>query len=484
MAAVLLKAMEPQPLSPSNGGLQRTAIKPLHARKPIERCVIGSSSDDSLQDTAKYKSVRRYRSRQVARGYTLSNLTVHPVGHLEPRTVVLAQTDGHQVEEAAPYDTLALSALIHMKKVLHILSSLQRSGMEMMLLCSYPEWIENGYKCDILATASDRGILADDLQSAGYSIHHLPFRGRLRYLPSVNFMLGYWRLCRSGYDIVHIHTEAATPLFALIAKLAGVGQLAITPHNTFRFAGVLRLRKYMERAFLRRLGAHYGMISEDVSKCEEELYNNRGTRTVNWYNSNHFIPGAEIDRSKARELLQISEETVVIVSVGNCNNAKNHEALLRAIPLLPADIPIVYFHLGKEPAENPERGLAVSLGIIDRVQFMGTQKDPLFFFRAADIFVMPSLWEGMPISAIEAIAAGVPSVLANVAGLREVASYAKNILLVTPEPVFLAQGIQKIATMAKAERLSKALEDSNRIRTTFSIQNGVKSVVVGLYNRI
>ncbi len=367
-----------------------------------------------------------------------------------------------------------------MKRVLHVLSSLQRSGMEMMLLCSYSEWISEGCSCDILATAPSIGPLAPDLQKAGYRVHHLPFRGIFRYLPSFRFLHEYWRLC-SGYDIVHVHTEAATPLFVILARLAGLKTVVLTLHNTFRFTGVLRFRKYLERLTLRSLGCRYGMISDDVQKCEWDHYRNPGVRTWNWINTDHFLPCSEMERTRARQTLGIAPDEFVLISVGNCNKAKNHQALLHALPKLQLSPVPLYLHVGKEPTETPERQLAVELSIEDHVRFAGSQPDSLPFLQAADIFVMPSLWEGLPLSALEAVAVGLPTVFCDAAGLRGVAAEMVYPVLTACDPTAIAHGIDQVRSIGSGERRRRGLEDSIRIRKRFSVQNGVSSIVRGLY---
>ena len=121
-----------------------------------------------------------------------------------------------------------------MKRVLHVLNSLQRSGMEMMLLNSAAEWRALGYECDILATANTVGPIAEPLRESGYAVFHIPFRSKQRYLPRRKFVSEFYQLCKSGYDVVHIHTEAGRPVFALLARLAGVQRIAVTPHDVLQ----------------------------------------------------------------------------------------------------------------------------------------------------------------------------------------------------------------------------------------------------------
>ena len=368
-----------------------------------------------------------------------------------------------------------------MKRVLHVLYSLERSGMEMMLLNSNSEWRDRGYECDVLATADSVGPLAGQMRACGYSVHHLPFRGWPSLLPRLDFVRRFFFLCKAGYDVVHIHSEAGSPLFALVARMAGVERIAVTPHNTFRFRGLLRLRKLCERHFVRLLGGRYGMVSAGVSACEWERFGNMGIRIRNWFNVFRFRPPVPLERAAARQSLGAQLEDFLIVSVGNCNAAKNHEAILRAIPLLPTALQPLYVHIGREEPGHPERKLADMLGIQNKVRFLGSQAEVLPFLWAADVFVMPSLHEGLGIAAIEAIASGVPLVCSRVEGLSDIAAVTNNTVLTDTTPESIAGGIAYVAALQLDERRNRALIDGRLVREHFSIRNGVQSIISGHY---
>ncbi|MGD0910050.1 MAG: glycosyltransferase [Candidatus Acidiferrales bacterium] len=368
-----------------------------------------------------------------------------------------------------------------MKRVLHVLVSLERSGMEIMLLNSSAEWRCRGYECDVLATAETIGPVAPQMRECGYGVFHIPFRSKWRYLPRAEFVSQFYRLCGAGYDVVHIHTEAAPSVYAILAKLAGVRRVAVTPHNTFYFRGALRVRKFCERHLIHLLGGRFGMISEGVRKCEWERFRNRGIRIWNWLDTSHFKPPTLEERATARRSFGIGDERLVIVSVGNCNSAKNHDALLRAISLLPAAIDPLYLHVGRERPDFPERQLAAELKIESKVRFLESQSDTLPFLWASDVFVMPSLNEGFPIAALEAVAAGVPLVCSKVEGLSEVAAETRWAILTSTTAESVVEGLAKMAAIELIERRQRALSDSQQVRGRFSVQNGVRSIVEGLY---
>ena len=369
-----------------------------------------------------------------------------------------------------------------MKRVLHIMGSLERSGMEMMLMSSAMQWRNAGYSCDVLATKRDIGVIAEQMKTAGYGTFHIPFRSRRRYLPSRRLIPEFFRLCKQNrYDIVHIHTEAATPIFVILAKLAGVKSIVLSVHSTFLFDGGLRIRKKLERMLIRALGGRYGMVSDAVIECERKRFHNPGVRLWNWLDAEYFRPPSDEERQAARQILGCAENQFILVSVANCNRAKNHSTLLRALVSIKRTVSPLYLHVGKEEPERLELELAKQLDLGGEVCFLGSQPDPRAFFWAADVFVMPSLHEGLGNSALEAIASGCPAVLTNVAGLSEIAAETKWTISVAPTEESIAAGLLRMAAMPAETRVVRALEDSTRIRERFSMQRGVQVMLEDLY---
>lgn len=109
---------------------------------------------------------------------------------------------------------------------------------------------------------------------------------------------------------------------------------------------------------------------------------------------------------------------VKILSVGRLSKQKNYAAALYAISMLEVDVVYTILGEGDDRAELEE--LASSLGISDKVSFVGHKPDITSFLQDADIFLIPSLWEGFGLAAVEGMNAGLPLVASNVPGLREV----------------------------------------------------------------
>ena len=354
--------------------------------------------------------------------------------------------------------------------------------MEMMLLCSVEAWAHHGITCDVLSTAPVIGSIAPRLTNAGYRVVHLPFRSKSRYIPDFRFLWRFYQLCRTQqYNTIHIHTEAAPPLYAMLARLAGVPAIALTVHNTFRFKGVLRFRKMLERKFMRMLGGQYGMVSEAVAECEREVFQNRGAVIRNWIDVEKFRPPTDEEHLAARKTLGIPPAAKVLVTVGNCNAAKNHGELFRALQVLDDQKNLVYLHVGQEQDALPERNLAQQLGLSNRVRFCGSQEDVRTFLWACDLFIMPSLHEGLAIAPLEAIASGCTLILSRVPGLIDLEPLVTNVSFVPPDARSLATEICRRLAIAHETRKAQCLEDSIAVRSLFSPAEGIRIICENLY---
>ena len=118
-----------------------------------------------------------------------------------------------------------------------------------------------------------------------------------------------------------------------------------------------------------------------------------------------------------RHQLGIPKDKYVIISTGGCSAIKNHHDILQAITLLPNSENILYLHLGSGKTEKEEIELVKSLDIADKVHFLGNKDNVRDYLITSDLYLMPSLFEGLAIAALEAMACGIPSILYDVNGL-------------------------------------------------------------------
>ena len=293
-------------------------------------------------------------------------------------------------------------------KVLHILNSLMPSGAETMLVSSAGCW--TGCELHVLAAQKEIGIYADTMRQAGFVIHHIWDQSLwTKHRKILSFIK------REQFDVVHIHPQSQSLFYALDAKSAGVPSIVRTVHSMFLFTDLLRFRETVFRMLMRLIGVKFVSISDSVAENERVRFYNKTTVIYNWCSPHFDFISAE-KKKEARLAAQIPDDQFILLSVGNCCQVKNHQMILEAVHLMEHKETLHYIHVGDN--DDEEKVLAEQLGISQHITFAGAA-NPDKYLSVADCYVMPSLREGLSISAIEAITCGLPVILTDVPGLRD-----------------------------------------------------------------
>lgn len=152
------------------------------------------------------------------------------------------------------------------------------------------------------------------------------------------------------------------------------------------------------------------------------------------------------DPAACKEMLGIPQDSKVLTVVGNLRKQKNHAALVRAMPEILRAYPSCYLLIvGTGPEEKAIRSLIGTLNLANRVLLLRTRDDIPEILAATDVYCLPSLFEGMPLTILEAMAAGKPIVSTNVHGCRDIVEHEKTGFLVPPDqPGELAAAIIRL----------------------------------------
>ncbi|PLX44071.1 MAG: hypothetical protein C0609_06405, partial [Deltaproteobacteria bacterium] len=151
------------------------------------------------------------------------------------------------------------------------------------------------------------------------------------------------------------------------------------------------------------------------------------------------------DKTSVRNELGIAEDSIMALSAGRLSVEKGFSHLLDAISLIAADLPIKFVICGDGAMEMELRDRARSLGIENRCLFAGFRRDIQEVMAASDLYVLPSLTEGLPNVVLEAFSYGKPVVATAVGGVPELVEDGVNGILVPPgEPRALAEAVQAL----------------------------------------
>ncbi|MBI3989054.1 MAG: glycosyltransferase family 4 protein [candidate division NC10 bacterium] len=287
-----------------------------------------------------------------------------------------------------------------------------------------------------------------------------------------------YRLIRRGrFDLVHTHTSKAGILGRVAARLAGVPRIVHTPHGHI-FTGYAGWALTILFILLERWAATF--TDRIIGLTDREIRDHLDRKIGRPEQFVRIPSGIDVERferahvgagfkpalaSAMKASLGLPPSARLIGSVGRLEPIKGHRYLLEAFRDLAPRFPDLYWALVGEGELLPKfRSYAQSEGLADRVLFLGWRDDLPALFQTFDLFVHPSLNEGMGRALVEAMAAGLPIVATRVCGIPEVLGEGEAGLLVEAESApALAQGIEKLLLdPAQRTRLGKAAQKRAR----------------------
>jgi glycosyltransferase involved in cell wall biosynthesis len=282
-------------------------------------------------------------------------------------------------------------------------------------------------------------------------------------------LLRLWRLLRRGkFDVVQTFTYDSNLLGLPLAWLAGVPVRIATHHGIIE--GFPRL---VERLHSALVNAGMASILVNVSRKVLEQAAGVGIRREHMTVIPNGIPSGgrhDSDRESIRADLGVTARDVLILSVGRLVYQKGHEYLVQAMESLRGELPHTKAVIcGEGPLRRQLQSQIDRLGLGGVVTLLGNRLDIDRFLGSADIFVLPSRWEGLPVALLEAMDAGLPVVATRVEGVEEVVQNETHGLLVPPEDArALAESIRRLVLNPDL-RQKMSLGARARIREAYTI---------------
>ena len=222
----------------------------------------------------------------------------------------------------------------------------------------------------------------------------------------------YLAFRESKPDVVHCHNATAAIMSALPARIAGVKSIVATRHGLVEPPYVLR--RELKFAVASRFCDWVVAVCDEAKRNLQAAPFAARNRIVRVYNG--AAAGSNIGSTP------VPKSGFTLLHVGRLSPIKDQESLLRAFALAKRRIPALKLWIvGDGPLRSRLCELARELGVETVTQFFGEQADVAPYYSAADLFILSSVSEGLPVSLLEAMAAGLPSIVTNVGGMAEVA---------------------------------------------------------------
>ena len=258
---------------------------------------------------------------------------------------------------------------------------------------------------------------------------------------------------RHGVTAVQGHMPNASLLGGLAAVLARVPKRFATFHSILflpRKEGGLDRRNRLMLFTLKRMATvftRYIAVSEAVRAAlvKRGIPSHSVVTVPNGVAVADFDGVPDEERRALLAALGVGERRIV-VCVGTLRDAKGHRYLIEAAVQLASEFPdLVYLLVGEGEKRAELEALTAEHGLERTIRFLGARRDVAALLSLGELFVLPSLWEGLPIALLEAMSMGLPCVATRVAGTVEVLRDGESGILVDPkDAALLAQGMRRM----------------------------------------
>ncbi len=365
-------------------------------------------------------------------------------------------------------------------KILHLITTLDVGGAEMHLLAQVRGQSSRGHELRV-AYFKGFGTLAPDFKAAGAQVHALG--GGLGLVSRLRSHLAW---C----DVAHSHLLKADMLAALVATLSGKrARLVSSKHNDEQV--LKRPLVSLVHGALGNLPARTIVPSDHVGRFiarHGRVHPERITRIYYGLDPSPFEAAASMqasERAAVRAALGLGEREVVFTCVARFAPQKAHDVLLRAFAEARARSPEPALRLvlvGDDPFGDGKRraeAVARELGpdVVRAVLFTGIRRDVPQILAASDVFVMSSLWEGLGLVFLEAMACGLPVLSTRVSAIPEVVIEDETGLLVPPaDAPALARAMETLSVDPELRsRLGRA--GRARVRERFGLERMIEETL-------
>ena len=322
-------------------------------------------------------------------------------------------------------------------KIMQVIPVLDLAGAETMCQNLAIELHKMGHEVMVVSLYKKETVLTENLRNNSIPIEWMDKKNGLD--PSCIYRL--YKLFRQfNPDVVHSHIYAGKYAH-IAAAIAGVKAKAYTVHSVAQKEATAS-NTIMNRVLFKKLGVVPVALTQEVRKSIEDVYGIDESKIPVVFNG--------IPLEKCRPIQVYKKHAVEIVHVGRFCEEKNHRNLIYAFADAHAKFPEIHLKLyGEGPLRNDMEKLVSELQAEDYVHFMGLTNDVYSAMTEADVFILPSIYEGMPMTLIEAMATGLPIITTPVGGIVDMVENGSEAIFSGIDPESIADSIGMLVNNAE-----------------------------------
>lgn len=325
-------------------------------------------------------------------------------------------------------------------KIMQIIPALDLAGAETMCENLTNSLIKLGHEVTVISLYDYHSVVTERMEKNGIKIIYLNKKSGL----DLSLIFKLVKIFKEHkVDAVHSHLYAGKYAH-VAASICGIKAKIYTIHNiATKEAGKL------DRMFNKHLFKHCNVIpvslSKEVQKSVVDEYN------IDFKDTPVVFNGVSMEKCHIKNDYSGNKR---VLHVGRFANAKNHEVLVKSIANLVERGRDVQLDLyGQGELEQSIKDLVKKLHMENNINFCGLTDDVYSIMETSDIFVLPSLYEGMPMTLIEAMGTGLPILASNVGGIPDMIENEKSGLLCEPTVDGVVKGLERLIESEEDRKL-------------------------------
>ena len=319
-------------------------------------------------------------------------------------------------------------------KILQVIPYFCFGGAETMCENLTYALIKLGHDVTVVSLYDEQTPIAQRMEAAGVKIRYLDKKLGLD-LSMVPKLMKIMK--QEQPDVVHTHLDVIKYAVAA-AKLCGIRRCVHTVHNVAHEEAEGRVQKIINTTYFKLGWSVPVALSPEVRNTIESFYGLKEEDVPMIYN------GVDLGKCCPKETYTLAEPARLL-HIGRFNNQKNHKGLLEAFAQIATAYPACCLNLiGDGELLEETKQYANTLGLREKIHFLGNQTNVYPFLQEADLFLLPSNFEGMPMTIIEAMGTGLPIVASKVGGVPDMLEDGKSGMLVSCAPESVAQAVLQL----------------------------------------
>lgn len=301
------------------------------------------------------------------------------------------------------------------KRVLHVIGGLYRGGTEAFIMNMYRNIDKEKFQFDFIIQTTEEGAYEQEVKELGGGIYRINSRKKVGSIKhSIEL---YQAIKQINPDIIHTHLMFSEGIALFFAKVIGIKRRIAHSHNTGEdiTANIpRRIYRSISRILIKYNATNFAACG---TKAAEYLYGKirrMKKQIVILHNGIDLEDYTSLTVEASREMknmLGIPSDAMVLGHIGRFAEQKNHTFIIKVFKEMPVNS--VLLLVGDGPDMDNIKQLATDAGVVERVLFLGLRNDIPLILNMLDVFLFPSLYEGLPVVMIEVQASGVPSVISD-----------------------------------------------------------------------